>query len=462
MNREITPNAQAILLLTARLLAGKSRNVHSNITPLTSTAYNKLVRLLRDKDMKPADLLNTDCLQKIEDDVPTLEIKQSFSDIYQLLNRGFILSRALEHWASRAIWVVTRADDHYPRRLKQKMKSKAPPVLYGCGDRSALEGGGLAVVGSRRVNEELIEYTEKVGHLAAEAKIPIVSGGARGVDQAAMRGSLSAGGYAVGVLGNGLEQAALNRDNREYLIDERLVLISAFDPASRFQAWQAMDRNKQIYALADAALIVNSDHGHGGTWKGAIEQLGTPAQSSRCTSGLHYVSLMFVRDSRKNDTPSIGLEALMGRGARRWPDPEDVDSLKAIMVEQGEVIDASDTKMTNPDPQGNLFPQQLIDTSGHVVREHNSVQKFTPVQNSTYRLLSVMTRKMTRHEILQALERKDWGNVNTRYIKPCLNQKWIAMTIPNKPSSRNQHFFVTDRGRQHLASLHRKELLLPK
>jgi len=171
---------------------------------------------------------------------------------------------------------------------------------------------------------------------------------------------------------------------------------------------------------------------------------------------------MFVRDSRKNDTPSIGLEALMGRGARRWPDPEDVDSLKAVMAEQDEVIDASDTKMPASGPQGNLFPQQLIGTSDHVVREHNPVQKFAPVQNSAYRLLSVMTEKMTRLEIRQALDRKNWENVNKRYVKPCLNQKLIAMTIPNKPSSRNQRFFITDRGRQYLADLNRKELLLPK
>ena len=271
MNGELSPNAQAILLLTAPLLAGRSR---ASVTPLPLGDYNNLVRHLRDTEMQPADLLDSEGLRELDSSWSGLRTRRTLEDVRQLLERGFLLAQALERWSARAIWVVTRPDDDYPNRLRKKMRSKAPPVLYGCGDRDALDSGGLAVVGSRKVNEELIEYTERVGQLAAGAEVQIVSGGARGVDQAAMRGSLAAGGHAIGVLGNNLERAALNRGNREPLMDGRLVLVSSFDPAVRFRGWQAMERNKQIYALADAALVVNSDLGHGGTWAGATEQLG--------------------------------------------------------------------------------------------------------------------------------------------------------------------------------------------
>ena len=229
MNGELSPNAQAILLLTAPLLAGRSR---ASVTPLPLGDYNNLVRHLRDTEMQPADLLDSEGLRELDNSWSGLRTRRTLEDVRQLLERGFLLAQALERWSARAIWVVTRPDDGYPNRLRKKMRGKAPPVLYGCGDRDALDGGGLAVVGSRRVNEELIEYTERVGQLAAEAEVQIVSGGARGVDQAAMRGSLAAGGHAIGVLGNNLERAALNRGNREPLMDGRLVLVSSFDPRS--------------------------------------------------------------------------------------------------------------------------------------------------------------------------------------------------------------------------------------
>lgn len=132
----------------------------------------------------------------------------------------------------------------------------APPVLYGCGDASILNTGGLAVVGSRHVNETLIAYTEDVGRLTAASRHAVISGGARGIDQAAMGGALAAGGNVVGVMADGLEKAAVRREYREALMGGRLALICPYDPAARFHVGHAMQRNKLIYALADAALVV--------------------------------------------------------------------------------------------------------------------------------------------------------------------------------------------------------------
>jgi len=119
------------------------------------------------------------------------------SRLQRLLTRGFLLSQAVERWQTRAIWVISRADPEYPRRLKARLREDAPALFYGCGDVSLLETGGLAVVGSRHVDDSLIDYTMAVGRLAARAGRTIVSGGARGIDQAAMRGALEAGGKAV-------------------------------------------------------------------------------------------------------------------------------------------------------------------------------------------------------------------------------------------------------------------------
>ena len=441
MNGELSQNAQAVLLLSAPLLARGSR---PSVTPLSLGAYNKLVRHLRDTELQPADLLDSEGLRELDSSWSRLGTKRTLEDVRHLLDRGFLLAQALERWSARAIWVVTRPDDDYPDRLRQKMRAKAPPVLYGCGDRDALDGGGLAVVGSRRVNEELIAYTEHVGQLAADADVPIVSGGARGVDQAAMRGSLEAGGHAIGVLGNNLERAALNRGNREPLIDGRLVLVSSFDPAVRFRGWQAMERNKQIYALADAALVVNSDLGHGGTWAGATEQLGK----------LRYVPV-YVRSKGE---PCRGLVELVGRGADEWSEPKTPAELREIVFDDASSVpEHRDLPLWNPLPSESKAPTRVS-----VVREGEPTmldERRTAEDDSVppagapvpgkneMRLLSVMSGEMTRKEIRDALNLKSPSNVKQRYLDPCKKKGWIEMTKPETPTSQNQRFYITPDGR---------------
>ena len=262
MSTELSSNAQAILLLTAPLIAGGGR---PSVNPLSAGEYRRLARRLRELQYEPADLLDLgedSVLKECESHVDAARLER-------LLGRGLLLSQAVERWRTRAIWVVSRADAAYPQRLKKRLGEDAPPVLYGCGNASILDSGGLAVVGSRNVDDALIEYTEDAGRFTAAAGRAVISGGARGIDQAAMRGALNAGGIVVGILADGLEKAAVRREHREPLMNGRLALICPYDPAARFNVGHAMQRNKLIYALADAALVVNSDHGKGGTWAGA-------------------------------------------------------------------------------------------------------------------------------------------------------------------------------------------------
>ena len=69
-----------------------------------------------------------------------------------LLSRGGQLAFEVEHLSSRGIWILTRADDDYPNRLKDRLRYR-PPVLYGSGARALLGSDALAVVGSRDVDD---------------------------------------------------------------------------------------------------------------------------------------------------------------------------------------------------------------------------------------------------------------------------------------------------------------------
>ena len=309
MTPTLSPNTQAILLLTAPLIAGRGTSSSDLLSP---GEYKRLARHLREMQRQPADLLSPDATEILRACQPVIDENR----LQKLLERGFLLSQVIERWQARAIWVVSRADADYPRRLKAKLREDAPAVIYGCGDMSLLDSGGLAVVGSRHVDDALIDYTLAVGRLAARAGRTLVSGGAKGIDQAAMRGALEAGGKVCGVLADSLEKTTMNREHRNLLLEGQLVLISPYDPSAGFNVGNAMQRNKLIYALADASLVVSSDVNKGGTWAGATEQLDK----------LKFVPV-YVRSTGE---PSAGLEALRARGAMPWPSPQDVDALQAV------------------------------------------------------------------------------------------------------------------------------------
>lgn len=325
MNPTLSPNTQAILLLTAPLIAGRNQPAADLLTP---GEYKRLARHLREHQHQPADLLGTDADDALRACEPVIGTER----VQRLLGRGFLLSQVVERWQSRAIWVVSRADASYPRLLKSRLREDAPPVLYGCGDLALLDIGGLAVVGSRHVDDSLIEFTESVGRLAAQAGRGIVSGGAKGVDQAAMRGALDAGGTVCGVLADSLEKASMSREYRNQLLDGQLILVSPYDPSSGFNVGHAMQRNKLIYAFSSVALVVSADFNKGGTWAGAVEQLDK----------LKLVPL-FVRSTGK---PSPGLDALRRKGAAPWPDASEQDAIKAVFEKA-----AKPSESASPPPQ---------------------------------------------------------------------------------------------------------------
>ena len=335
----LSANTQAILLLTAPLLVGRGKRTEGL---LRAREYSKLARHLRDIGSQPADLLTADAGPLLEECHRVIDKER----VRGLLGRGFLLSLAVEHWQARAIWVASRADAEYPNRLKARLKENSPPLLYGCGARELPNTGGLAVVGSRNVGDGLVEYTRGIGRLAATAGRTLVSGGARGVDEAAMRGALDAGGQVTGVLPDSLERKALHRGNRDPLLNGQLVLVSPHDPGSRFNVGHAMRRNKVIYALADAALVVNSDLNKGGTWAGATEQL----DNMRLTR-------IYVRST---GAPSDGLEALKEKGALPWPNPSDADGLdSALNADSPKTTNAREQKEISFDPEPGKAPDSV-------------------------------------------------------------------------------------------------------
>ena len=223
MNKPLSSNTQAILLLTAPLIVGR----RTRVDVLKPREYSGLNQHLHKIHKEPADLIEPGSENLLDECSHVI----SRDRLQRLLDRGFPLSQAVESWRQRAIWVISHTDETYPQKFRDRLKDQ-PAILYGCGDHTLLNAGGLAVVGSRHVDEDILEYANQIGNLAASAGRTIVSGGAKGVDQAAMNGALEVGGKSIGILANGLKGAATNRSHRDPILNEQLVLISPYDPSS--------------------------------------------------------------------------------------------------------------------------------------------------------------------------------------------------------------------------------------
>ena len=262
----IDGNTQMILLLTVSFGKADKRGVK----PLTGLEWHRLAGVLGNRRVEPRALLD----EKPQDLLHGWVDKTvSLPRLSSLLERGLVLSVALEKWERAGLWVIASSDRDYPTRLQERLKEKCPPVMFGCGSKGLLADGGIAVVGSRDADAENLEFAEKLGGDVAACERVVVSGGSRGIDQKAMFGALEGRGNVVGVLSDGLFAAASSAKYRDFLLSGNLTLVSPFNPESRFHVSKAMDRNKCIYCLSDGAVVVTSAFGKGGTWNGATECL---------------------------------------------------------------------------------------------------------------------------------------------------------------------------------------------
>lgn len=309
MTWALSPNTQAILLLTAPLIAGRGGSASDLLSP---AEYNRLARHLRAGNRQPADLLSPDAGRLLDDCRTVIDQAR----LQRLLARGFLLSQVVERWQARAIWVRSRADADYPPRLKARLKQDAPALIYGCGDIGLTDTGGLAVMGAAKAGQDTIDEAARVGRLAAQAGATLICGGAGAIDQAALRDTVDEGGRAVGLLADSLEKAAMNRDHRNRLIGGQLVLISAHDPNAGSDAGHARQRDSLIHALADAVLVLNG------------ETAGPTAETAEQWDALRAIPV-FVRST---SPISAGLNALLGNGALPWPEPPNAEALKALLA----------------------------------------------------------------------------------------------------------------------------------
>ncbi len=171
------------------------------------------------------------------------------------------------------IRIMTMADEDYPEGLRAI--PDPPSVLYVKGDLLPCDANALAVVGSRGASLYGLSSARMFGSRLSEYGLTIVSGLARGIDTAAHRAALDAGGRTIAVLGSGLE-CIYPPENEEmfYQIAREGAVVSQFSLHMPPLPQNFPMRNRIISGLSKGVLVVEASAKSGAliTARCALEQ----------------------------------------------------------------------------------------------------------------------------------------------------------------------------------------------
>ena len=166
---------------------------------------------------------------------------------------------AAREWtrAREAGMQAIRVGDHdYPLSIKHALGSGAPPVLFVVGDMELLQEPGFGIAGARHSSATGLDWSRQCARLAKTFGVPVVSGGAPGVDEAAHEEALHGGASTVIVLPQGILRFRASRVCMEAIEEGRVALVSAMPPAQPFTTPGALSRNTLLCALSRLVCVI--------------------------------------------------------------------------------------------------------------------------------------------------------------------------------------------------------------
>ena len=263
-----TDNEIATYLLCAQLPQTKT-------TPLTILEWNAVVKSLGEHQLQPEILLTmspSELLNVLTQ--ATASQKTKILEKVEARQHLGISMFELEDITRQGFGVLFRS--HMPKRLKKLTQKFLPPFFYYAGNPDILSHQTFGVVGARNANSEELVQTANIANEAAQNGIVIISGGAKGVDTAAVEAALENNGKAVIFPSEGLTKWVKRSEIRQYILNEQLLLMSTQKIDAPFSGRYAMLRNRYIHAPSDAVLVASSKISgskSSGTWEGVIENL---------------------------------------------------------------------------------------------------------------------------------------------------------------------------------------------
>jgi DNA processing protein len=170
--------------------------------------------------------------------------------------------------------LVRWTDDEYPANLKQI--ADPPPYLVARGLLEPRATACVAVVGARAASEAGLRMAQRLGFELAAHGFVVVSGLARGIDGAAHRGALEAGGRTIAVLGCGIDVAypPEHRGLADWIVERRGAVLSELPLGSAPLPENFPSRNRILSGLSLGVVIVEAAEKSGSliTARMALEQ----------------------------------------------------------------------------------------------------------------------------------------------------------------------------------------------
>jgi len=204
-----------------------------------------LAELFSDKPLLPSQVLDRWMVEHLY----AKELLEKVSEFLSRLSVRFSLS--------------LHRDFQYPRRLRA---AEFPPeLLYYRGDIGLIRSKSVSVVGARECSNDGKLRAAKMARGLVEAGYTVVSGLAKGIDTAAMKAAIEAGGHTIGVIGTPLNHyyPPENRDLQDLVGDSHLLVSHI--PFYRYshESWQAKrlhfpERNQTMAALSAATVVIEA------------------------------------------------------------------------------------------------------------------------------------------------------------------------------------------------------------
>ncbi len=253
--------------------------------------------------------------------------------------RRSALERCRARYASAGVTLLHPGQSRFPVGLAGI--PDAPLLLYCRGELSALTRPAIAIVGARRASRTGLATAERLAADLADAGAAVVSGLALGVDAAAHRGALAAGGATIAVLGSGVNriQPIANTPLARQIVDAGGLILSEYPLGTPAAPFRFPERNRLISGLSAGVVVVEASERSGSliTARLAAEQ-GREVMAVPGAPG--YAN-------------SAGVNRLLKTGAALIETAADI--LRAIGAE----VPGVDELLKPPDPSGTLDPAQL-------------------------------------------------------------------------------------------------------
>jgi DNA processing protein len=254
-------------------------------------------------------------------------------------------------------------DSRYPARLREIFDP--PLVLFARGRTHLLDSVMLGVVGTRRPTPYGVAATERLVADLANAQLTIVSGMARGIDTAAHKSALAAGGDTIAVFGCGVD-LVYPAENRKLAagLAEKGLLLSEFPMGAPPYPQNFPIRNRIISGMSVGVLIVEGAQYSGSAITARLamdQQREVFAVPGNITQKMSWAPNLLIKQGAKlvQDWNDVVVELQPGDRRRLI-----IEGQRALGVEAAEAPDEPDT------PQMKLAKEVLrklsVDTPVHL------------------------------------------------------------------------------------------------